>query len=116
MKRESWNRKTKTLPKNFKKPSNTRDRGENNSEIRSLNVYTEQNKETDDIIYPRKYWQTSTEEGNGPNNKDRTSNGYNNWEIIHNANNHNKNILDKESKVETQDSEPVEKEALNLNI
>ena len=51
-------------------PSNTSDSEENNSEIQRLNVHTEQNKETDDIIYPRKYWQTPTEEGNGPNIKE----------------------------------------------
>ena len=37
-----------------------------------------QGKETNNIIYPRKYWQTAAEEGNGPNFKDRTRNGYNN--------------------------------------
>ena len=36
-------------------PSNTGDREENNSEIQILNVSTEQNKENNDIIYPRKY-------------------------------------------------------------
>ena len=89
-KRESWNRKTKTSPKNLD-PSNTRYREENNSEIRSLNVHTEQNKESDDITYIKKYWQTATEEGNRPKIKDRTRKGYNNGELNHTANNHNKN-------------------------
>ena len=74
------------------------------------------NKETDDIIYPRKYRQTATEEGNGPNIKDRTRNSYNNGELNHTANNHSKNIINKESKVETQESELVQKETFNVNI
>ena len=49
------------------------------------------------------------EEGNGPNIKDKTRNGYNNGELNHTANNHNKNIISKESKVETQESELVRK-------
>ena len=96
--------------------SNTSDREEKNSEIQRLNVHTEQNKEADDIIYPRKYWWTATEEGNGPNIKDRTRNSYNNGELNHTANNHNKNVYNKESKVETQESELVEKETFNVNI
>ena len=81
-----------------------------------MNAYTEQNKETDDIICPRKYWETATEEGNGPNIKDRTRNSYNNGELNHTANNHSKNIINKESKVETQESELVQKETFNVNI
>ena len=96
--------------------SNTSDREENNSEIQRLNVHTEQIKETDDIIiYLIKYWQTATKEGNGPNIKDRTSDSYNNGELNHTANNHNKSI-DKESKVETQESKLVHKETFNVNI
>ena len=97
-------------------PNNTSDKEENNSEIQRLNVHAEQNKETDDIIYPRKYWQTATEEGNGPNIKDRARNSYNNGELNHIANNHNKNIIDKESKVEPQESKLVQKETFNVNI
>ena len=96
-------------------PSNTCNKEENNSEIQCLNVHTEQSKETDDIIYPRKYWRTATEEGNRPNIKDRTRNS-NNGELNHTANNHNISTIDKESKVPTQESELVEKETLNVNI
>ena len=81
-----------------------------------MNVHAEQNKEIDDIIYPRKYWQTATEEGNGPNIKDRTRNSNNNGELNHTANNHNINIIDKEIKVEIQESELIEKETFNVNI
>ena len=81
-----------------------------------MNLHTEQNKETDDIIYPRKYWWTATEEGNEPNIKDRTRNSYNNGELNHTASNHNKNVYNKESKVETQESELAEKETFNVNI
>ena len=97
-------------------PNNTSDREENNSEIQRLNVHTEQNKGTDDIMYPRKYWKTGTEEGNGLNIRDRTRNSYNNGELNHTANNHNKNMIDKERKVETQESELVQKETFNINI
>ena len=81
-----------------------------------MNVHTEQSKEINDIIYPRKYRQTAAEEGNGPNIKDRTRTGYNNTELNHTANNHNKNKIDNASKVKTQESELVEKETLNVNI
>ena len=74
------------------------------------------NKETDDIIYPRKYWQTATEEGNGLNIKDRTRNNYNNGELNHTANNHSKNVINNERKLETQESELVQKETFNVNI
>ena len=44
------------------------------------------------ILYTlKKYWQTATEEGNRPKIKDRTRKGYNNGELNHTANNHNKN-------------------------
>ena len=75
-----------------------------------------QGKETNNIIYPRKYWQTAAEEGNGPNIKDKTRNGYNNTELNHTANSHNKNKIDNASKVKTQESELVKKETLNVNI
>ena len=81
-----------------------------------MNVHAEQNKEIDDIIYPRKYWQTATEEGNEPTIKDRTRNSNNNGELNHTANNHNINIIDKEIKVEIQESELIEKETFNVNI
>ena len=74
-----------------------------------MNVHTEQNKEVDDVTYPRKYWRTAVIEGNGYN-------GYNNGELNHAAKNHNRYIIDKESKVETQENELVEKETLNVNI
>ena len=67
-------------------------------------------------LYTPKNWWTAAEEGNGPNIKDRARNSYSNGEINHTANNHNKNIIDKESKVETQENELVEKETLNVNI
>ena len=81
-----------------------------------MNVHTEQNKETDDIIYPRKYWQTATEEGNGPNIKDELRSSSNNRVLNHTANNHSKNLIDTESKAEIQESELVEKETFNVNI
>ena len=77
-----------------------------------------QNRKQLMILCTLEIWWTVTEEGNGPNIKDRTRNGYNNGEINHTANNHNKNIIDSESKVSerVQESKLVEKEALNLNI
>ena len=78
--------------------------------------HTEQNKEIDDIRYLRKCWWTATEERNGRNIKDTTRNGYNNREINHTANTDNKNKTNKESIVETQESELVEKETRIVNI
>ena len=65
-----------------------------------MNIDTERNKETDDIIYPRKYWWSAANEVNGPDKNDKTENSYNDEKVHHHVNNHNKNILDKESKVE----------------
>ena len=56
------------------------------------------------------------QEVNRPENKDRTRNNCCKGVINRTANNHNNNIIDKESKVETQENKPVEKETLNVNI
>lgn len=68
-------------------------------------IDTLQNKETDDIIHPSKYWWTAAEEVNGPNNNDRARTINSKREINHTANNHNINIINRESKVEIQEDE-----------
>ena len=94
LKKRILKQKKKTYQKTLD-PSNKRDREENNRELQRLNVDTEKNKETDDIVYCRKYWRTVTEEGNGPKINDRARNNYNKGEIKHATDNYNKNIINK---------------------
>ena len=60
-----------------------------------MNVVTEQNKDTGDIIYRKRYWWNAAKGVNGPNNNDRARNSYNKREINPTAYKHNENITDK---------------------
>lgn len=82
------------------------------AQVQILNTDGEQNKETDDTMYPWKYWGNVAEESNELKDRIREVKG----EINHSANNHKKKMIDKESKGEIQDNAPLEKETLNVNI
>lgn len=107
---KSGNRQTKNNQKNAD-PSNT-ELERKKAQVQILNTDGEQNKETDDTIYPWKYWGNVAEESNELKDRIREVKG----EINHSANNHKKKMIDKESKGEIQDNAPLEKETLNVNI